>query len=147
MFKDFEDVDDAVRFFMNMQVLGFDRTEQNWDIFVRVMEKNKKKFLNVVNSMGIDIADVRIEYNSYGKITEVYTKHYGTDNELRMKEESSGIRKILNVLPVILEGMRAGTLFIVDELDAKLHPALLQSIIALLSFKWLMAFSTFTRIL
>lgn len=131
MFKDFEAVDDAIRFFMNMQVLGFDRPEQNWDILARVIEKNKKKFLNVISSMGIDIADVRMEYNSDGKITEVYTKYYGTDNELRMKEESSGIRKILNVLPVILEGMRAGTLFIVDELDAKLHPALLQSMISL----------------
>jgi hypothetical protein len=46
-------------------------------------------------------------------------------------EESSGTRKMFSILPVLLKGIDKGTLFVIDELDAKLHPALLRAVIEL----------------
>lgn len=131
MFKDIDIVDDAIRFFMNIQTVNFDVPMQDRKIMIKMIEKNKKKFLNVIQSMGIDIDNVRVEYDNTGKISEIYVKHSGVDHELKFIEESSGTRKIFSILPVILKGIDNGNLFAIDELDAKLHPALIRAIIEL----------------
>ena len=67
-----------------------------------------------------------------GKVKNIYTKHIlenGSQKELRFEEESSGTRKIFSILPVILNVIKSGNLLVIDELDAKLHPVLLQRII------------------
>ncbi|MDO4336970.1 MAG: AAA family ATPase [Eubacteriales bacterium] len=131
MFKDLDIVDDAIQFFMNMQTVNFDIPKQDRRVLIKVIERHKNRFINVVQSMGIDIDDIRVEYDNNGKVSEVYVKHSDVDGELEFTEESSGTRKIFSILPVILNGIDRGTLFVIDELDAKLHPALLQSIIEL----------------
>lgn len=107
---------------------------QDRTIFVKALERDKKRILSVIQSMGIDIVDVRIEYEEDGKVHEIYTKHQ-LDNEsfkeLIFHEESSGTRKIFSILSRILSGIDKGRFFVIDELDAKLHPALLQRIIEL----------------
>ena len=135
MFKNFTLIDDVIRFFMNTQVINFDAPRQDRTIMVKAIEKDKKRFLNVLISMGIDICDIRFEYDSEGKVLEVYTKHKLDGSvggkELRFGEESSGTRKIFSVLPVILDAVDKGRLLVIDELDAKLHPVLLKRIIEL----------------
>lgn len=131
MFKDLDIVDDAIRFFMNIQTVNFDAPMQDRRIMIKTIEKNRKKFLNVIQSMGIDIDNVRVEYDNDGKVSEIYVKHSDTDSELKFIEESSGTRKIFSILPVILNGIDNGSLFAIDELDAKLHPALIRAIIEL----------------
>ena len=51
--------------------------------------------------------------------------------EIPFEEESSGTRKLFSCMARILDCLRDGTLLIADELDAKLHPKLLQYIIEL----------------
>ncbi len=131
MFKDMDIVDDAIRFFMNIQTANFDIPMQDRKIMVKMIEKNKKKFLNVIQSMGIDIDNVRVEYDNNGKASEIFVKHIDVENELKFIEESSGTRKIFSILPVILKGIDNGSLFVIDELDAKLHPALIRALIEL----------------
>jgi AAA15 family ATPase/GTPase len=46
-------------------------------------------------------------------------------------EESGGTQKILNLLPDLLVSLQEGRLLIADELDASLHPKLLEQIILL----------------
>jgi hypothetical protein len=134
MFKNIEVIDNALRFFYSIQTIDFDAPTRDRTIFVKSIEKDKKRILNVVQSMGIDIADIRVEYEDDGTVKEVYTKHRlenGQFRELEFGEESSGTRKIFSILPVILAGIDKGRFFVIDELDAKLHPALLQRIIEL----------------
>lgn len=134
MFKNIEVIDNALRFFYSIQTINFDLPTRDRTIFVKSIERDKKRILNVVQSMGIDIADIRVEYEDDGNVKKVYTKHKlenGTFKELEFEEESSGTRKIFSILPVVLAGIDKGRFFVIDELDAKLHPALLQRIIEL----------------
>ncbi len=138
IFKNIEKIDRAIRFFFNIQTINFDTPRQDRKIFVKSLEQDKKRILNVIQSMGIDICDVRIEYEEDGGVKEIYTKHQlenGKVKELNFYEESSGTRKIFSILPVILDGIDKGRLFVIDELDAKLHPMLLARIIELFTSK------------
>lgn len=138
MFKNIELVDRALQFFFQMQVMNFDKPRQDRRILVEQLEKDKTRILNVIQSMGIDICDMRIEYEDDGTIQEIYTKHQlsdGTIKELCLYEESSGTRKIVSIIPFILKGIDRGCLFVIDELDAKLHPSLLKKIIELFTDK------------
>ena len=134
LFKDLEVIDDAIRFFLNLQIINFDKPSQDRRILVAAIEKDKRRILNVLQSMGIDICDIRIEYDNDGKVTEIFTRHTiadGKGRELKFREESSGTRKVFSIMPVILRGIDKGNFFIIDELDAKLHPLLLKRIIEL----------------
>lgn len=134
MLKNIKELDNVIRFFFSIQTINFDAPSRDRTIFVKVVEQDKNRILNVIRSMGIDIFDIRVEYGDDGKVKEIYTKHKlenGTSKELKFHEESSGTRKIFSILPVILEGIDKGRFFVIDELDAKLHPALLQRIIEL----------------
>ena len=120
MFKNIQKIDNALRFFYNIQTIDFDAPDRDRTIFVQ--------------SMGIDIIDVRMEYDEDGRVKNIYTKHKLENEkfrELKFEEESSGTRKIFSILPVVLNGIDKGRFFVIDELDAKLHPALLQRIIEL----------------
>ena len=132
MLKNIAVIDEVVKFFLRIQIVDFDRPAQDRRILVSALERNKKQILNILNSMGIEICDINIEYAEDGKVKNVYTKHIlenGSQKELRFEEESSGTRKILSILPVILNVIKSGNLLVIDELDAKLHPVLLQGII------------------
>lgn len=138
MFKNIKVIDEVVGFFLSMRVIDFDNPIRDRKVQISYLEKNKKKVLALLSSMGIDICDIKIQYDEEGKVEEVYTKHRlerGGIKTLNFKEESSGTRKIFSVLPVILDTIEKGKLLVVDELDAKLHPMLLQRIIELFTVK------------
>lgn len=138
MFKNIKVIDDVLQFFMTIRVIDFDKPIQDRRIMVKSLENNKKKILAVLNSMGIDICDINIQYDEEGKVEEIYTIHRlenGKIKTLKFEEESSGTRKIFSVLPTILDTIEKGKLLVVDELDAKLHPMLLQRIIELFTIK------------
>ena len=134
MFKNISKIDQALRFFFNIQTINFDVPRRDRTIFIKSIERDKNRVLNVVQSMGIDIVDIRVVYEEDGNVKNVYTKHKlenGKYRELELKEESSGTRKIFSILPIILTSLDKGRFLVIDELDAKLHPALLQAMIEL----------------
>ena len=57
------------------------------------------------------------------------------NGELTLYDESMGTRKVLLALPAMLISLTSGYPFIVDELDAKIHPKLLEFIISLFTNK------------
>lgn len=132
MFKNIDVIDEVIKFFLRIQIVDFDKPSQDRKILVSALEKDKCQILRILNSMGIDICDINIEYTEDGKVNKIYTKHLlenGDKKELQFEEESSGTRKIFSILPVILNVIKNGNLLVIDELDAKLHPVLLQRII------------------
>lgn len=89
----------------------------------------KKRIVQALNDMGIDLAGYRFDENE----KQLYTQRTvnGKSYELRFMDESDGTQKLIAVLPVLLMALREGRLVIIDELDAKLHPKLLRYVIAM----------------
>ncbi len=91
--------------------------------------KFKAFFINVLNDMGIDINDYRLDEE--GKRLFFVRSVEENNFELPFEDESDGTRKIFAALPVMLIALFEGRLQIIDELDAKLHPKLLRYVIGL----------------
>ena len=104
-------------------------TEANISIYNS--KKDKQLLLEMLEEMDIDIKDYRIDEKEDD--TRVYSKHVvnNFEKELELNEESSGTIKLLGLLPHIIDSITSGSTLIVDELDSKLHPKLLQYIIEL----------------
>ena len=90
----------------------------------------KSLVLDMIQEMDLDIVNFRVEEMENERI-EVYTKHIvdGYESELNLSDESSGTKKLLGLLPFIADSLASGTTLVIDELDAKIHPALLRHII------------------
>lgn len=97
-------------------------------------EAVKELVLDMIKEMDLDIEDFRVE-ESEGAPLEIYTKHVvdGYSEELTLAEESSGTKKLFNLLPFIAMSLIIGTTLVIDELDAKIHPQLLKHIIGMFS--------------
>ena len=67
-----------------------------------------------------DSIDILLEHTVYNK------KYF-----LNLKYESDGTQKLFNIIPYVIIALTQGSLMVVDELDAKLHPKLLKFIIML----------------
>ncbi len=92
----------------------------------------KSLILKMMAETDIDVSDYRIVKN-HDKSMAVYTSHTVDDikYELDLREESHGTIKFFGLLPYIAGSIINGSTLIVDELDAKLHPLLLEYIIKL----------------
>lgn len=83
-------------------------------------------------------------YAKSEKIDAVITEHskYGINGERIGEEqfflkqhESEGTIKMFNLSPLIINTLAGGSILIIDELDARLHPLLTQKIVALFNAK------------
>ena len=92
----------------------------------------KQLVLDMIKEMDLDIEDFRVEEKDHEHI-EIFTKHSvdGYSVEITLSEESSGTRKLFGLLPFIAKSLTYGTTLLIDDLDAKLHPMLLQYVIRL----------------
>lgn len=92
-------------------------------------EDSKKRFINMMNDMGIEISGYRYDKENEQFLLQrvVGDKEY----DIPFINESDGTRKLFAALPVIIMALREGRLIIIDELDAKLHPKLLRYVIKL----------------
>ena len=95
------------------------------------LSKAMKRLANYLN-LGID--DFELEFSDETKRSfRVKTYHKMPDGtyNLLLNMESMGTQKIFNLLPFIVASLQNGTTLIVDELDAKIHPKMLERIIGL----------------
>lgn len=92
-------------------------------------EKVRKRIIQALNDMGIDMTGYRFDEDE----KQLYTQRTinGKAYELCFADESDGTKKLIAALPVILLALQEGRLVIIDELDAKLHPKLLRYVISL----------------
>lgn len=104
------------------------------EMFITMSQYDKVKdiILDMMKELDLDIVDFRIEKKDERYI-EIFTKHYidGQSIELSLFEESSGTQKLFGLLPYIVMSLLNGTILVIDELDAKVHPLLLKYIIHL----------------
>lgn len=131
-----ETINIAIQFFLSTSLLNCsdDNFENILMHFMFEDPKIKEEFLKLLKIMDIDIIDYRVE-----KLPDVkdgiklFTKHRvnNEEYELNLYEESKGTQKLFALLPRIIISLKNGNLTVIDEMDAKLHPKLIQYIIEL----------------
>lgn len=124
-------VNDVLEWFEDsIDFLNYGNPYQELGAAVAKSEEIKNLVLDMIREMDLDIEDFRIEEKDENRI-EVYTKHIvdGYSAKINLSEESSGTKKLFNLLPFIAKSLVYGTTLVIDELDAKIHPVLLQNII------------------
>ena len=130
-YRNNETVRDVTDWFMtNMDFLNYGNPMQELGTAIPLLQDMKPLFLNLIKAMDLDIEDFRVEKMNDGRF-DIYTQHRVGEyvTELNIKEESSGTKKIFGILPFIANSILNGSVLVIDELDAKLHPLLLQYII------------------
>ena len=110
--------------------LNYGNPIQELRMAVATSEEVKHLMLDMIQEMDLDIVDFRVEEKENDMI-EVFTKHCvdNVETEINLSDESSGTKKLFGLLPFIAESLITGTVLVIDELDAKIHPVLLRHII------------------
>lgn len=130
-YKKNEVVNDVLRWFEDgIEFRNYGNPAQELSMAVSSSGSLKKLMLDMIQEMDLDIVDFRVEEEGESHV-EIFTKHSidGYVQELNLEEESSGTQKLFGLLPFIAESLTKGTVLVIDELDAKIHPVLLRHII------------------
>ena len=129
---DFEAIEEAFGWFLKNNLLDYSYASQE-DYFIEISDLGeKRRIIELLNNMDIDITDFRFEHGSGDRLEGIYLRHSADESEeLELDEESNGTKKLFGLVPQILRSLDEGTVLIADELDAKLHPKLLRYIIKL----------------
>jgi len=130
-YKENSVVKDVLNWFeFGVEFLNYGSPIQELRMAVSTSEDIKHLVLEMIQEMDLDIVDFRVEEKENDRI-EVYTKHCvdGLETEISLTDESSGTKKLFGLLPFIAESLLTGTVLVIDELDAKIHPVLLRHII------------------
>lgn len=126
-----EVVQDVLGWFNDgIDFLNYGNPYQELRMAISNSEHVKKQMLAMIQKMDLNIVDFRVEERENDWI-EVFTKHIVDDyeTELNLVDESSGTKKLFGLLPFIAKSLSLGTTLVIDELDAKIHPALLKYVI------------------
>ena len=144
-FFKFKPVEDVLGWFMSTYIIDYNQPRQEEMLWRRMLnlesEKEiykivKEKFLQKLKELDTSIVSYTIEKNKDNSryfepriktIHEVDNEKY----ELSIDEESAGTKKLFGVLPNLVMALEMGSTVFIDELDAKLHPLLLEQIIQL----------------
>lgn len=124
-------VKDVLNWFeLGINFLNYGNPIQELGMAISTSEEVKHLMLDMIQEMDLDIVDFRVEEKENDRI-KVFTKHIVDDveTELSLSEESSGTKKLFGLLPFIAASLIDGTVLVIDELDAKIHPVLLRHII------------------
>ena len=124
-------VKDVLNWFeFGVDFLNYGNPIQELRMAISTSEDVKHLMLEMIQEMDLDIVDFRVEEKENDRI-EVFTKHLVDDveTELSLSDESSGTKKLFGLLPFIAASLLDGTVLVIDELDAKIHPVLLRHII------------------
>ncbi len=95
--------------------------------------KNMLLYLN----LDIDDFDMNVINNNASQQLQIVTYHDVNNKRynLFLQQESMGTQKLFNLLPYIIDSLRKGGILMIDELDAKLHPKMLERVISLYTDK------------
>ena len=124
----------VIDWFFDIEVLNYDNPQKDRQILIPQTKEGRNRMFEMMKQMDIQIADVRLVKDIDGNITALYAQHIlenGEKCEILFEEESSGTRKLFSFLSRCLSCLETGSLLVADELDAKLHPKILQYIIEL----------------
>ena len=123
--------------------IPLDRLDLGW---VEWLEDPRlvEEIISFVKQMDVGISDIEVEFESdtswphpIPKVTALHRKYDGKKPDYSLvtfdleTHESEGTKKIFALAGPILNALRDGKVFIIDELDARLHPLITEAIIRL----------------
>lgn len=97
-------------------------------------EEEKQALCLLLNEMGMAIGDYEEKVSQEEIGTSLYLRHDAPGFPsffLPYEAESSGTKKLLHLLSAVLNSLKQGSLLMVDDLDAFLHPYLLRFVVEL----------------
>lgn len=123
------EINEVIGWFESCIIRSYANPVAESQILLTEDEDSKKRFINMMNDMGIELSGYRYDKENDQFLLQriVGNKEY----DIPFINESDGTRKLFAALPVIILALREGRLIIIDELDAKLHPKLLRYVIKL----------------
>ena len=98
------------------------------DSFIKELSKTANREVRLTEVMSLNVETMHSIYNKDKE------KVNSTAFDLN-HHESAGTQKLYNLSGPILDTLQNGTLLIIDELDTRLHPVLLKTIVALFNSK------------
>ena len=124
-------IKDVINWFENVVFINYANSNNHTELDKLEIEEMKEMVLMVLAKMDIDISDYKVIESPIGRQLITKQKNKNGEFHLRIIEESQGTRKLFNLIPNVIEAIATGGITIIDELDSKLHPKLLQQIIEL----------------
>ena len=131
MNSDLDSVCDAADWFVHTVFLNYNSAYMEAMLEQMIEEEDSPSVTALLKSVDIRIDGFRVEPDVGDEGQQrVYVKHNvgGASYELRLGEESAGTQKMIGLAAFLLRSFEEGSLVVVDELDAKLHPKLLRFI-------------------
>ena len=129
---DIDSVDAAFRWFLQSYFLDYSKPRSENRLYPLEDGDVTNRVVGALNGMDLDITGIRYKTDEDDFIEGVYLTHeVGGSIELELEDESNGTKKLLSLLPPVVNALEKGTLVVSDELDAKLHPKLLRYLIRL----------------
>jgi len=136
----FEVISAATKWFQNYMFVNNDNLIMNSPLLLS--EEIKQGVINILQEIDIPISDYEVVNLKFSRDDEdhieieidglnVIRRIGGENYKLDVFDESGGTRKLFSLLPHVLLVLYTGSLLVIDELDASLHPKLLRYIIKL----------------
>ena len=98
------------------------------DLLELLVEREERQVNGLGEWFSIDIKTIHNKYDLQGNI-------YSTEEFDLDENESEGTKKLFAIAGYILNALQEGRVLLIDELDARLHPLITQSIIKLFNSK------------
>lgn len=142
-----EKAKEVFSWFRNLNIIDAHHDElfQSYSKHMLANTEMSKEMANLVSKADLDIqklglAEYRSKQNPEEVEQEVVTQHkkYNRKHEeagfatfMLNKHESEGTRKLFNLSGPIIDTIKNGRVLVIDEMDSKIHPNLLQRIVLL----------------
>jgi len=130
---DYERVNTVMSWFRSVRVIDYGNNVLGRNLtFLENLDGNTAIF-RILNAIGIQISGLHFEKDSMGRIQDVFSIYQCNDERvyLDFQQESSGTKKVFSFLTPVFLSIQEGKPIFIDELDAKLHPKLLEFVISL----------------
>jgi len=151
-FYDVSPIKEIVEWFLKTFYVDYNFQYQEEDLMLNIVQSEKiiglrNRILAMLKDMGVSLDDYSIEQKQqlvntpFGQeikmSVDIKTIHkIGKENyTIPFRFESNGTQKLFGLVPLFISSLTEGRAIFVDELDAKLHPKLLENIIRLYTNK------------
>ncbi len=130
---DIEAVDAAADWICGVVFIDFNSYFAEYALEGMIEQEDEALVTGFLRSADVPVSGFRIEEDDDPERRRLWVRHTvgGEDFELLAERESSGTRKLMSLALILSGALRRGSLVVIDELDAKLHPKLLRYVVSL----------------
>jgi AAA15 family ATPase/GTPase len=151
-FYDVAPIKEIVEWFLKSFYVDYSSPNQEEDLLLNIAQNKTNselclKILSMLKDMGVKLQDYEIKQKQqlvntpFGQEVRISLDINTTHNvenknyTIPLRAESNGTQKLFGLVPLFIISLTEGRTIFVDELDSKLHPKLLESIIKLYTNK------------